>query len=103
MCYFFQKSNAFIRNGLLLMLVSVYITPSNLRGDCFPFDDSDQLSLPSAGPDIKFSRIKTLTLSAGADSDLFESPKKFPHVQNVAIGNHLNSKLRWTPNSGPIS
>jgi hypothetical protein len=92
MYYFFQKSNAFIRNGLLLMLVSVCIISSNLRGDCFPFDDSDQLSIPSAGRDLNLSRIKTLTLSAGADSDLFESPKKFPHVQNVAIGNHTNSK-----------
>jgi len=46
--------------------------------------DDQQLSLPATG-DIKFDRIRSLSINVGAPIDTFGNPKKFPHLEGVGL------------------
>ena len=76
-----------------LLPLTLYLLLSAQTAYCSLLGDSDQLSLPSTGPNIDFNKTKNLIVSYGADIHLFEAPIKFPRVQDIAIAdNSANAK-----------
>jgi hypothetical protein len=49
-----------------------------------PFDDADQLYLPSVGPPIHYNLIHNLGVGNGADPHVLDQPIKFTHPSNWA-------------------